>query len=691
MAFSVDLPSKPQSGNDLVKSQDKSIGNELMVCPDQTTGSYLMFSTNYTRRGYYMISDSLQLAKVRNIFIKKLKNVELDTMYLKGNRRIMEIQGEMSDVGLNVKTYYLFRGNRYYVLMVMYKKGSWDQHAERFLNSLHLLEYSKNSWARSYPKDSLFSIWSPSSIRRIFEKANDEKTEFVHYSMYDTSRSNSYGVIRYSPGKYYWQKNDSILLRRIVDHQMQNNDSLLYEKPVHYNDLHGVDFVAMPKGAHNFSRNRILVLGDSLLILTTNQQIESLHDKDMESFFTDFKYNRSVPESHFLQSKANLIISDLYSNDSATRNAAGSALKEAPFETTDIPSLCDGLLKISEFTESDYETNQIRLTNQIVNMDDSYALSYSRKYYPTVKNGAVKDDLLFIMCARQTKSNYDSIAELMVKFPLPDGPSKDLVKRFKKADSLSAVMYPHLLVLLKDTNNAAAVVNLFNELLDSNKVAISILKNHEQDVLDYAGMRLQKKQKDSDNYNEGDKKLLQLIEKLNSAKGNAMLKQWLTIHGNAYLIYQSIQSLLVNNQEISQSAVVRLAKDRVYRTYIYDLLKDYHKQSLFPATYRTQKYFAESIAYSKISDDDDPTEFVFLADRKMLFKGKYYRFFFYKYSYSDTSEKKLVCAGPFNSDPASLSRDLTSSDVYEGTYSESEKQDEQERALVGQMEDWYNF
>jgi hypothetical protein len=295
------------------------------------------------------------------------------------------------------------------------------------------------------------------------------------------------------------------------------------------------------------------------------------------------------------------------------------------------------------------------------------------------------------MCARQTKNNYDSIAQLMIKFPLPDGPGDDLLKRFKNTDSMSAVMYPAVLVLLKDTNNAAAVINLFNYLLDSNKLSISLLQNHERDILDYAEMRLDKKQKDPDNYNEGDKILLELIGKLNSAKGNAMIKQWLSIQGNEYLLYKSVQVLLRNNQEVSQQALVRLAKDRNYRTYVYDILKEHHKQTLFPVAYRTQNYFAESMAYSQVSDDDDPTEFKLLGEKKLLFKGKYYRFFFYKYSFSDTSELKLVCAGPFSLDPSSLSRDIASVDVYEGPYSESEKQEEQEKALVRQMEVWYNF
>jgi hypothetical protein len=509
--------------------------------------------------------------------------------------------------------------------------------------------------------------------------------------MYDTCRSNSYEVFLVKFDKYYWQKNDSILRRRLVDKYLGENDSLLFEKPADYKDLHGVEFAFKPKEAHNFSRKRLIILGDTLLEISTNQQIESLHDRDIEDFFSAFKYNRSVPASNIFHSKAGLLISDLSSNDSTVRAAAGSALKNAPFESTDIPALCGGLLKISDHTEADYEKYQIGLTNQIVKLNDSFSLSFARKYYPIIKNGSVKDDLLFIMCARQTKNNFDSIAQFMVKYPLPGAPSDDLLKRFKTSDTVSSIMYPTLLLLLRDTNGAASVINLFNSLLDSNKVSIRVLKDHEQDILDYGIHRLQIKQKDSDSYSQGDAPLISTLGKLNTAKGNALLKQWLSLHGNQYLIYKSIQALLINHQEIDQSAIFRLAKDRDYRTSIYDLLKKYNQYSLFPLTYRTQYYFAESLAYSSASDDNNPSEFVYLGQRKMQFKGKYYRFFFYKFSYSDSGDKKIACAGPFNLDPASMSRDIASYDTYEGIYSESEKNEEQEQKLVDQMEAWYHF
>jgi hypothetical protein len=539
--------------------------------------------------------------------------------------------------------------------------------------------------------DSLFGIWSPSSITYSVGKETETKTASIQYSMYDTCRSNSYDVSFFTYGKYYWQKNDSIFKKKLLETNVGENDSLLYEKPVELGDLHGIEFVTQLKGAFSFSRRRIYVLGDSLLQISTTQQIENLGDKDIEKCFTNFTYNRPVPVSHIFKSKAALILSDLSSEDSITRTRAGIALKDAPFDSTDIPALCDELLQISEQTASDYETNQVRLTNQIIKYDDSYALAFAKKNYPTIKNGEVKDDLLYIMCIRQTQSNYDSIAQLMVKFPMPKPLSMDLVNLFKKADSMTAIMYPTIFPLLRDTNCASSVVNIFNSLLDSNRLSTSMLKSHEQDILAYAEKRFERKQKDSDDYSQGDVAILELVGKLQSPKGNAMLKQWLSIPGNHYLVYKAVKLLLTNNQDVSRPPILNLAKDRNFRTSVYDLLVKFHKQILFPLSYRTQYFFAESIAWSEVSEDDDPSKFVFLNQKKMLFEGKYYRFFFYKFSYSDTGETRMVCVGPFNIDPGSLSRNLASYEINDNAYDESGKLEEQEKALVRQMEDWYKF
>jgi uncharacterized protein YbaP (TraB family) len=107
MAFSIDLPSKPEPGNDLIKSSDKSTNINLMISVDQNTGSYYMFSANNASRGYCLPNDSLIFLDVRKSLLKKLKNVNHDTVYIKDNRRIMEIDGEMEQAGFNFKTYYL--------------------------------------------------------------------------------------------------------------------------------------------------------------------------------------------------------------------------------------------------------------------------------------------------------------------------------------------------------------------------------------------------------------------------------------------------------------------------------------------------------------------------------------------------------------------------------------------------------
>ena len=165
MAYKVELPGKPQSGDDLATTTDKSMKSNLMVCIDQQTGSYFIFGVNQTAPGYSIANDSVSLEQIHNNVIGKYTRITLDTTYIKNNRRVMRFEGRLDKADVNAKAYYEFRGNRWYALIAMYGSGQPKPVVERFINSFEVLEYQPVLWKKQVAADSLFSVWAPAAIK----------------------------------------------------------------------------------------------------------------------------------------------------------------------------------------------------------------------------------------------------------------------------------------------------------------------------------------------------------------------------------------------------------------------------------------------------------------------------------------------------------------------------------------------
>jgi hypothetical protein len=115
--------------------------------------------------------------------------------------------------------------------------------------------------------------------------------------------------------------------------------------------------------------------------------------------------------------------------------------------------------------------------------------------------------------------------------------------------------------------------------------------------------------------------------------------------------------------------------------------------NLFPSQYLNQKSFAESYAYIAASDEEDPSNLIYLTQKTINFKGRQSRFFFYKiiYGEGDEATTSLACAGPFHMNADDVSFKDATGDIYYGEDFDSSNLPAQMDALIKQMEDWYKW
>jgi len=664
MAYRVDLPSKPGSGSELTEGNtDKSVKSHLSICTDPQTGAYYFFGVNEAAPGYYIENDSITLNNIRKNNGDRYARITTDTMYIKNNHRVMELNGIMSNANLNMRAYYEFRGNRWYALVSVYDSSRSWQMTNRFFNSFQLLDYPSLKWGKHVSGDGKISTWSPAPFRYIVPDSADQYTGMVKHETFDSTRSDSYIIIPEYLGKYYWQPGDSIFWEKIAGNLKGYTDSLLEKKRITSNDMNGIEILLRGNGAMNVTRKASYLYGDSIYTIIAVLPQERIHDYNADKFFSDFRFSKKAPPSTILNSKAALVLTDLTSSDSSTRLAAIVALTSAPFSKIDLPLLHQALLKQYE-DSSDYESVNDKIANYIRVINDTSSLHFAISKYKSVSDPDKKNIMLEIISGYKTTENYATLKTLLLQEPPVKEPSYTFSNNLEDSLLLASAIIKDLFPLLKDSAMAPTLTDLANTLIDSSMISKTEVVPYEQLILRFAENRYKANQR-GDDFSYKDYSLIRLLGKFNNAACNIMLQKWLLLDDD-YLKMECIEALLLNNQPVASKVFQKLAQKNAYRVDLYEKLKKHKKKNLFPSEFLTQKSFAESMIFVSGSDDYEPTGMTYLTQKTVLFQGKKARFYFYKITYGEDEYKSynLGCAGPFNIDVSKISDGVAEGAVY---------------------------
>jgi uncharacterized protein YbaP (TraB family) len=690
-AYKLELPAKPQSANDLIAGiGDGTIKRNIMTCNDQQTGAYFLFGSNAAAPGFYIINDSTTLESIKADVKSKCESVTLDTMYVQNGYRVLDCKGIMAQSAVTMRSRHKFRGNRWYALIAIYDDTKENPSVEAFFNSFEYLDYPITEWKQQTSDDRLFTTWAPSSMRYKTVADSITRKEYGEYEAYDSIHADSYFIIAENFSKYYWQESDSIFWQKIINGLIAYNDTLISKEPVKNGDVSGYEIVMGEKGSSNVKRRRMFLYGDSLYSLSTAQPWKTFNNSNSLRFFNDFKFNKTAPLQTLFISKAKLLLEDLASNDSVISSQATDALISASFSLKELPLLHNALLKTYFHGKDDFLTVNERLANHIIDLKDSSSLIFAKNNYLTIGDKAIKNILLRIISEYKTKENYNEMKDLILKFPPSEKQSYGFTSNLKDSLQLTAIIIPGLLPLLNDTVMASSLIEIIPQLVDSNLLSFTLLKPYQQNILKYAQQRFKRLQQNGDDYNMADISLIKLLGKYKTAECYTMLQKWLTLKP-AYLRFDCVEELLKGKQTVSNPVLHKLAEDKYYRIDLYKTLKKQNKQNLFPKEYLSQQSFAQSMAYVTASDEDEPSDLIYITQKTLSFNGKKARFFFFKITYGDEDDPSysLACAGPFDLDMTKLCEEDASGELYYEEDFNPSKLEDQIKELVKTMEEWY--
>jgi len=692
-AYQVQLPAPPQSAGDLLSvHKDSTLQRDLHIVADPATGAYFFFGTNEAAPGYYIENDSATLFGIERSQKDKFSKLTIDTLYLDKGIRMLDFKGMMATTQLMMRTHYQFRGNRWYALVAIYDTSKNTASVDRFFNSFSTIDYVPAEWNRYTSHDTLFSTWAPQNFNNNATTSNVDSAGHASYTYttYDSLRGNTFSVLLENFSKYYWRKNDSAFWAPLIK-TYQDTDPDLLKKEISNGGANGYELTIREKGSGNVKRIRLLLSGEKLYTLITVQALSEINNPNNNKFFESFRYKNIQPNDKLFISKANVLLSDVASDDSVVANTALKYLSTASFTKDDLPLLHKSLLK--KYRTDRNEDNDVikkALGGIIIALKDTASVTFARDNY-SAADDTTRDALLSVMASFPTKESYHDLENILLNSTPRIKPAYNFTSAFTDSMQLAATVIPDLLPLLKDTAMSDAIIIISRKLLDSGLITTQTLRSYDKYFLGASEKECAILTANPGDYQFVDYALEVILGKLNTPETNAALQKWASLK-TPYLQQNAVNLLLQNKQAISPLAIQALAKEKSTRIELYDTLTAYKKQKLFPALYRSQKSFGESLVY--LSDDDNtPDSITYVAGKTIDFKGRKSKFYFYKLAFGQSEDVQyyLACAGPFPLDLTDISlKDATSAIYYHADFDQSNLA-AQEDALINQMLDSFEW
>jgi len=651
-SFELDLPSDPVPVKEYSgERKAEGVKTVMNISVDERTGATYLFSTSTTLAGSLIDNDSTYMQKIVGKSKLMLDSLTCDSSYFQNSIRVHEIAGILKDSKVQkMRGRYYIRNNRLYILVATCGADRPDGFTKWYFESFHFREFPAAHWRTETSADSVLSAFCPSDI-----VATELKGPLADrlYEAIDTNSAQSYYIGHGHLKDYYWAKTDSIFWDDRVLALLGKNDTIIYKRVVTNADVPFVEYIKNTKGSMLRDRYRIYRYGDELFSAYTIKTPDQINDENTNRFFESIKFKKPAPQSNFLKSHAGLLLSSLFSRDSATSADALTYIRIAPFDTNDLDTMHKAIIHIS-ICDVDNPVKKKwykAIIDRIISLHDKSSFEFARDAFKMVadSNAELKNALLEIMVSYPTLDNYKTIAEMLRSGPPESDLSVVVRNRLKDTCTLTAQIMQTLLPLLNNSYLSPSIMDICNSLIDSNLLDRSQLSTYVTPSVLLSKKRVELLLEDTDNYYTLDIATIRFLGNLKSQVANTQLKAYLPVKDN-YIKYKALKELINNNIPVDPSVYLQIASDKYYRIFLYNYLKEKNKLNLFPITYKTQKSFAESeIWASLIEDDYEPVTIKYLTQKSQLIKGRPTTFYFFKvwFDGDEPEQSYLIGCGPY--------------------------------------------
>lgn len=678
-AFEITFPKKVNIDK-LDNSPNNTTETTTYTAMDVPNVTYYMVVVNDTKKGFIIVNDSVVFNSKLNYYkVNNAEITELRQFNYEGNPA-MSFSAQLKKDGVTVVTRILIicRGNRAYSIAIVTQKGKEDfPDVNRFFKSFKLLPYKEAIWSKQMPAPNTFSTWAPSGFDiappdtaglqgvQLKEKLTGSQ-KLVQFIGNDPNSSVSYNINVHAASKYFWANTDSSFLEEqlktyfsdtsssFAKQNPGNFDSLIYKKNVVNGNVKGIEILVKNAAESYNKRVRILPHGDSSYHLFLLAPYAVINNENNKKFFEEFRFSIENIPSGILKSKTSLILDDLASADSVTKEEAISVLYDTKFEVIDLPLLCKAYLKQYPADTTLYNTVNEKIGRAISAIRDSSVVSFVKENYfsASTNRPELRMDMIEILASQKTKPATNVVKTLLLKDPPVTGDPASFIYGLSDSLLLAKDLFPEAGKLFGDSILGAGMLKIASELIDSNLLDRDILQNNLDGIMHTANAGLLQLQKDKKSYLRFVDNTIDVLQKMNSRQSIKLLNGFLNI-ANQDVKQKALLALLKAGQTVAPAQIHKIAADKGMRTNFYKELKVLGKQQLFSADQLTQQQFAEGYLYNYSQDEDaSSTSCKLIGERTALVKGIQQRYYLFKVSFDFDEEvaSYLGICGGFNLD-----------------------------------------
>lgn len=660
--FTVSMPGKPKKNRNLENAGTQGGWvSSVYDLLDTKKGLYFLVQVRDLGPGFHLVGDKDWFDSFREN-ISMMEEKELDSIDTWNGFPRLKLYGESGEKDAYIRAHVMIRGSRIYTIMVI----AQDQHTgqieqQQFFNSFAFQEFPKGVLRTESSPDKSFSSSSVGPI--IFqpeEKGDDEAVEeetSVTYVAYDPGDAISMVITKESLSPYLWYASDSLFFEKHISNYKMWSDSLIESRVTTNGKLPSREYLFKMQENHNYKKLRLVLNGDTLYTMYAFAPEAFFKQKKFTSFFDDFRALKEVSAQTVFTDRSDKLKKGMASLDSASFEKASQAFNDMSFTSKDLAFLHDALTKTYLDDTTEYYGLRHRIISKIEELKDPSSVRFVQEQYKKmpVKPGKERLGMVYLLATSQTRESYDLLREILAKDP--PATTKGFYIPYRVTDSieLAESIITDILPLFNNPVWINSMVDISIDLIDSSRLSVDKVRPYKSSILRHADttvesirVRMEEEGEDFNGYEYTQ--LIRLLGSFQEPETRDRLREFLTLD-DKQILFETSLALAKNEQSVPDSIWQKLAAGNEYRIDLYEALEKMGRENLFPASFRAQKFFAESYLYNYATDDISPSEMMYIGERKTMFKGRMARFHLFKVVFGEgedvEKEEYLGIAGPY--------------------------------------------
>lgn len=508
--FSIDLPGTPIT-DEKNEEMKHMFGNVVDISALDGENFYSVKRASYHDQGY-IEEDSFELSYMALQFQDDLKHKEMHREFLtfKG---MTSLKTTAKDSGRFVHALYMLDGPRYYQLLAKTSDSVWPK---AFFNSFTFSEINPlrpytqivdTSYFYTVKSNTKRAGYSAFNIREISERINnkdnnrnyDGTSQYIYYG--DMMADDEVYLFYNQFSRYYYKPSFDSLWRG--ERRFYKWRGFYIESEETSSDSTTYDFVLSDTNSIRTIHVRYKVHGG---VLYTMKYV-SEKDKKCEfgqTFFESFAPQKdTIVGLPFNQNKGDLFLSDLYSEDSLSKDYALNSVEEVTFDKHHVPKL---IRTIETYKHKDFGIKErVHLITELGKLQHRDVQPYLKNVYKrTIDTAQLQMAVLQALVNQQNKSATRMIMELLdFETPLVSESSISSLTS-SMSDSLEVYkdLFPFMLKFTRYPEYKTGVYMLMAEMLDSGVLKPKKYKSYRKELVREAKDALKRIMAESHNESE---------------------------------------------------------------------------------------------------------------------------------------------------------------------------------------------